>query len=414
VKNWAGNLTYRAARLHEPTSVGELQEIVAGAAGPVRALGARHSFNRIADTDGDLVSVAALPRRVEVAADAGRAVVGAGLRYGDVATALESAGVALPNLPSLPHITVAGSVATGTHGSGDGNRSLSSSVGAVELVVADGSLVTLRRGDPGFEGAVVSLGALGVAVSLTLDVVPTFAVRQYVHEDVSLDTLLGHLDEVLASAYSVSALTDWRAPARFAVWRKQLAAAPPPPEGWLGGRPADGPRHPIPGLPGESCTEQLGVPGPWHERLPHFRLGFTPSNGDEVQSELFVARTDAVAALGALAGLADRIAPVLQVAEVRSVAGDDQWLSLTQGRDSVGFHFTWVRDEAAVLPVIALMEQALEPYAPRPHWGKLCTLPPAQVLTRYPHAAEFAALRARLDPGGRFANDYLRALFPVG
>jgi alditol oxidase len=410
--NWAGNLTYQAARLHEPTSVAELQTIVAEAAGPVRALGTRHSFNRIADTDGDLVSVAALPRRVEVTAGGSQAVVAAGLRYGDVATALEAAGVALANLPSLPHITVAGAVATGTHGSGDANRSLSSSVAAVELVTADGSLVTLRRGDPDFPGAVVSLGALGIAVTLTLDVVPTFAVRQHVFEDLPLDVLLTDLDEVLGSAYSVSALTDWRAPARFAVWRKQLAAAPPPPDRWLGAHAADGPRHPIPGLPGETCTTQGGVPGPWHERLPHFRLEFTPSNGAELQSELFVARADAVAALRALAGIADRIAPVLQVGEVRSVAGDDQWLSLAEGRDSVGLHFTWAPDPAAVLPVVALMEKTLEPLRPRPHWGKLTTLRPAQILARYPHAERFAALRRRLDPAGRFANDYVRNLFP--
>ena len=411
MRNWAGNVTYGAARVHEPTSVQELCEIVAGAT-EVRALGARHSFNLIADTTGDLVSVAGLPPRIEVDAGSGTAVVAAGLRYGDVAPVLHAAGFALPNLPSLPHISVAGAVATGTHGSGDANRPLSSSVAAVELVTADGDLRTLRRGEPDFPGAVVSLGALGVAVALTLDLVPTFAVRQYVHDDVPLAAVRDHLDAMLASAYSVSAFTDWRAP-RFHVWRKQLDTAPPPPATWMGGRPADGPRHPIPGLPGEVSTPQLGEPGPWHERLPHFRLGFTPSNGDELQSEFFVARPDASAAVGALAEVADRIAPVLHVAEIRSMAADDQWLSPAYGRDTVGLHFTWRSDQAAVAPVVGLVERVLAPFAPRAHWAKVSTLPPAAMAAAYPRAADSAALMRRLDPAGRFANPYLRDRFPA-
>jgi alditol oxidase len=411
VRNWAGNIAFTAARVHEPTSVAQLGDIVAGAA-EVRALGSGHSFNRIADTAGDLVSVARLPGRVAVLPDRWRAVVPAGRRYGDVAGPLHAAGVALPNLPSLPHISVAGAVSTGTHGSGDRNRPLSASVAAVELVAADGSPLTVRRGEPDFGGAVVSLGAVGVMVALTLDVVPAFDVRQYVYDDLPLDALLDHLDPVLGSAYSVSAFTGWRTPVRFHVWRKQLATEPPAEDGWLGARLADGPRHPIPGLPGETSTQQLGVPGPWHERLPHFRLGFTPSNGDELQSELFVARADARPAIEALAGIADRVAPVLQVAEVRSIAADDQWLSPASGRDSVGLHFTWVPDEAAVLPVVALVERTLEPYAPRPHWAKVTSLPPEEIVARYPHAGRFAALARRLDPSGKFANPYVRGLFP--
>jgi xylitol oxidase len=412
MKNWAGNITYGAARVHHPTSVDELRAIVTGATA-VRVVGTGHSFNRIADTDGDLVSVARLPPRVDVAADTGRAVVAAGLRYGDVAVALEKAGFALSNLPSLPHISVAGAVATGTHGSGDANRPLSSTVAAVELVTADGSLLTLRRGEPDFAGAVVALGALGVVTALTLDVVPSFAVRQYVYDGVPLSALRDHIDPVLAAAYSVSAFTDWREPVAFHVWRKQLASAPPPPERWLGGRLADGPRHPIPGRPGEASTRQLGEPGAWHQRLPHFRLGFTPSTGDELQSELFVARRDAAAVIGALAGIADRVAPVLQIAEVRSIAADDQWLSPASGRDSVGLHFTWVPDEEAVAPVVDLVERTLAPYAPRPHWAKVSALSPATVLARYEHAGAFAALRRRVDPAGTFANAYVRALFPA-
>jgi xylitol oxidase len=409
VKNWAGNITFGAARTHRPSTVDELRALVAGATA-VRALGTGHSFNRVADTAGDLVSVAGLPPRVEITPDGTRAVVAAGLRYGDVATALEAAGRALPNLPSLPHISLAGAVATGTHGSGDANQPLSAAVRAVELVTADGWVRTLGRGDPGFDGAVVALGALGIVTALTLDLRPTFAVRQYVYDDLPLDALVANLDEVLSAAYSVSAFTDWRAPVRFHVWRKQLADAPAPPAGWLGARPADGPRHPIPGVAGEQSTVQLGVPGPWHERLPHFRLGFTPSSGDELQSEFFVARADGADALAALAGAAEGIAPALLVAEVRSIAADDQWLSPTYGRDSVGFHFTWRPEAALVAPAVALVESVLAPFAPRPHWAKVHSMP---AVAAYPRAADFAELRRTLDPAGKFANDYVRARFPV-
>lgn len=413
MKNWARNVTFRAARLHEPTSVEQVCDIVADA-DEIRAIGTGHSFNRIADTGGDLVSVARLPRRVEVSADAGLVVVSAGLRYGDVVTALDAAGFALPNLPSLPHISVAGAVATGTHGSGDANRSLASSVVAVELVAGDGSLMTLRRGEGDFPGAVVALGALGIVVSLILEITPTFAICQYVYDDLPVAALLDGLDEVLSAAYSVSAFTNWREPARFQVWRKQLADAPAAAPSWLGARLADRACHPIPGMPPEYCTQQLGVPGPWHERLPHFRLGFTPSNGEELQSEFFVARTDAGAALAAIARLADRVAPVLQIAEVRSIAADDQWLSPTYGRDSVALHFTWTPDEDAVAPVVALVERTLDPFAPRPHWAKVTSIPPAAVIERYEQADRFAGLMRSHDPEGKFANAYVRFLFPHG
>ncbi|HEY3010364.1 MAG TPA: FAD-binding protein [Micromonosporaceae bacterium] len=413
MKNWAGNVTYAAARLHQPTSVEQLCDIVAGAP-QIRAVGTRHSFNRIADTEGDLVSVAELPRRTDVSAGGGQVVVSAGLRYGDVATVLDAAGFALANLPSLPHISVAGAVATGTHGSGDANRALASSVAAVELVTADGSLITLRRGQPDFPGAVVALGALGVVVSLTLEIVPTFAMRQYVYDDLPVTALLDNLDAVLASAYSVSAFTNWRAPVRFQVWLKQLASAPPAPPTWLGARLADGPRHPISGMPAEHCTQQFGVTGPWHLRLPHFRLEFTPSTGEELQTEFFVPRTHGVAAIAALADIADQVAPVLQIAEVRSVAADDQWLSPAYGRDNLALHFTWLPDGDAVAPVVALVERALEPFAPRPHWAKVASVPPATVIERYEHADAFASLMRRHDPAGKFANAYVRALFPPG
>ncbi|MFD5789191.1 D-arabinono-1,4-lactone oxidase [Streptomyces sp. NPDC127037] len=412
-KNWAGNITFGARRLCVPRSVRELRDTVAASAA-VRPLGTRHSFNTIADTTGDHISLAGLPRVADIDVARRTLTLSAGLRYGEFAAELHERGFALANLGSLPHISAAGAVATGTHGSGVGNRSLAASVRTLSLVTADGGTRTLTRTDEDFAGAVVSLGALGVVTSLELDLVPAFDVRQWVYEDLPEATLTARFDEVMSAAYSVSVFTDWSPGPVGQVWLKQRVggegAAGMPAE-WQGARLADGPRHPIPGVPAVNCTEQRGVPGPWYQRLPHFRMEFTPSNGDELQSEYFVARADAVAAYEALARLRDRIAPVLQISEIRTVAADDLWLSPAHGRDSVAFHFTWVPDAAAVAPVVAGIEEALAPFGARPHWGKVFSTAPEVLRTLYPRYADFEALMIRYDPEGTFRNPFLDRCF---
>ena len=309
--NWARNVTFAAERFHRPASLPQLQRLVARGT-RVRALGTGHSFNRLADTPGDLVSVAGLPRLVEV--DTARSAVrlSAGLTYGEAAVALQQAGRALPNLASLPHISVAGACATGTHGSGNAVGSLATAVSAVEMVTADGDLVTVsREADPGrFPGTVVALGALGIVTRLTLDTVPTFDIRQYVYEDLPAGQVIEHFDEITSSAYSVSLFTDWRGPRIRQAWLKRRADAPdsaaPGPRWMAAGWPtARGIR--CPACRRRSCTEQLGVPGPWHERLPHFRPEFTPSAGDELQSEYLLPRAHATDALAALQPAAGRL-----------------------------------------------------------------------------------------------------------
>ena len=324
--------------------------------------------------------------------------VGAGVRYGELGAFLYERGLALGNLASLPHLSVGGACATATHGSGSGNGCLSTSVSALEVVTADGGLVTLRRGDDDFAGAVVGLGLLGVVVRLTLDVLPAADVRQYVY-----DGLPGwdHVLDVLDGGYSVSLFTDWRAPGATTVWRKVLEPVPAGP--FFGATPADGPRHPVAGIPPETCTEQGGVPGPWHERLPHFRLDHTPSVGHELQSEFLLPRSSARSALAALEPLAGRIADVLLISEIRAIAADDLWLSMAYGRPSVALHFTWQPDAAAVLPVLDAVEDALAPYDPRPHWGKLSRFDDVDRV--YPRLADFRALVIRWDPTRKFRND---------
>ena len=421
VRNWAGNVEFRAARVHRPASLEELRQVVAGAEA-VRVLGTGHSFNRIADTSGDLVLLHDLPASVEIDAAAGTATVGAGMRLADGAARLHAAGYALANLPSLPHISFAGACATGTHGSGNGNQNLAAFVRGMRLVDASGDVVELRRGvDEDFAGAPVNLGALGVVTHLTVDVQPTFDVAQYVYEGVALDSVIEGHEEVYGSAYSVSTFTNW-ASGRAAVWLKLRAGEGggdrdgfvKPRGSWLGGRLADHAAHPVPGMPVENCTEQLGVPGPWHERLPHFRPEFTPSNGAEIQSEFFVPRAAAVSAFSAMRSLGERMASVLQVSEIRSIAADDLWLSPAYERDCFALHFTWVDDRAAVTPVLAAIEDALLPLGARPHWGKLFVSGPEAALTTYERVGDFRAMLERRDPGGKFRNEFVDRLCSTG
>jgi xylitol oxidase len=404
VTNWAGNVVFAAQRVHRPSSVAELQEVVARA-DRARVLGSGHSFNRMADTTGDLISLAALPRVVEIGADRRTVRVDGGIRYGDLVPHLDAAGLALHNLASLPHISVAGAVATATHGSGERHGNLATAVAAIELVRADGELRVLRRGDPGFAGAVVGLGALGVVTALTLDVVPAFEIRQYVYDDLSPAALGEHLDEILAAGYSVSLFTNWTSTTINHFWLKRQDPMPDGPV--FGARPADGPRHPVPGQPPDNSTQQAGVPGPWHARLPHFRMEFTPSTGAELQSEYLVPRERALEAIEAVARVRERIAPALQVNEIRTVAADDLWLSMNYRRDSLGLHFTWIPDTDAVLPAVAAVEEALSSLSARPHWGKVFTMDPSTIRSRYDRFADFVELVKEYDPDGKFRNAWL-------
>jgi alditol oxidase len=415
LSNWAGNVTFRARTLYRPASVGELQQLVARSE-RIRALGGAHSFSLVADTTGDLVSVAGLPSHIDIDSARAQARVSAGQRYSDLAPRLHEAGFALANLASLPHISVAGAIATGTHGSGDANRCLAAAVCALDLITAGGEALTVsREADPdSFAGLVVALGACGVVTSLTLNLVPAFPVRQWVYGAVPFAALVARLDEVTAAAYSVSIFTQWRPDRADQVWLKSAEPSAQPPERWLGGRLLRSDQHPVPGMPTEFVTPQAGLPGPWHERLPHFRPDFTPSAGDELQSEFLLPRVHGRAALQALDGLRHLISPVLLVSEIRTVAADDLWLSPAYGRETIAVHFTWKPDAVPLAPVLAQVEAALEPFAPRPHWGKVTTMPAAAVSARYPRLDDVRALVSRLDPAGTFRNDFTDAYLRPG
>jgi alditol oxidase len=411
LRNWAGNVEFGARAFHRPRTVAELQRLVAGSV-RVKAVGTAHSFSRVADTTGDLISLAGLPPVLQIDPAGPSVTVGAGLRYSDIAPRLNAAGFALANLASLPHLSVAGAVATGTHGSGNANQCLAAAVSAVELVSASGDVITVRRDvDPDrLAGLAVSLGGCGILTAVTHDLVPAFTVRQWVCERVPFETIAGNFAAIAGAAYSVSVFTGWGGDRLDRVWLKCADRDPDPPPGWLGGRLAPAGRHPIAGQPAASATAQGGVPGPWHERLPHFRPEFVPSAGTELQSEYLIDRADAPAALLALDRIRARLAPVVEVSEFRTVAADELWLSPAAQRDTAGLHFTWIADPEPVAPVLRLVEDVLAPFAPRPHWGKISTIPPAGVAARYPRMGDFARLAAEFDPGAKFRNEFLAGL----
>lgn len=400
MKNWAGNVTYSTTRIVRPASVEEAQELVATNAA-IRPLGTRHSFSLVADSVDVLLSTEHLDRIVEIGA--ATVVVEAGIRYGELASVLADHGLAVANLASLPHISVGGGIATGTHGSGVGNQSLAASVSALDLVRADGSIRQLRRGDAGFDGAVVGLGALGLVARVSLDVVPEFELRQYVFEGLPYTALETSLDDTLAGGYSVSLFTTWTERGVDQVWVKTKDALDPG-SSYFGAAPATRPHNPVPGAPWQNCTEQLGVPGPSAERLPHFRLGFTPSGGAELQSEYIVPIEHGVAAVRALRRLGPIVSPLLLISEIRAVAADALWLSPFFDQDSVAFHFTWQPRAAEVLAVLPEVEAALAPFGFRPHWGKLFAASASELEAVYPRLPDFRRLRASLDPDGVFRN----------
>jgi xylitol oxidase len=410
--NWAGNYHFHAEQLLIPQSVEEVQQFVKNS-NRVKALGAAHSFNGIADTPGDQISLRNL-KSIELDRQAQRVSVGAGITYGELAPFLYEHGFALHNLASLPHISVAGACATATHGSGNQNGNLSTAICAMDLVTASGKIRTLSRENDGehFQGAVVHLGGFGVVTRVTLNLLPAFDVRQVVYENLSFDQLEHHLDEIFGSGYSVSLFTDWQNHRATQVWIKSrvprgASKLPPIKPEFFGAKLATKNLHPIAGHSAENCTEQMGIPGPWYERLPHFRMNFTPSSGNELQSEYYVPREYAYQAIMAVEQLRDRITPHLFVTELRTVDGDDLWMSPCYKRPSLTIHFTWKPEWPAVSNLLPEIETQLAPYNARPHWAKLFTMNAQRLNALYPKALDFEQLMKQYDPEGKFRNEYL-------
>jgi xylitol oxidase len=408
--NWAGNYTYNTKSLDLANTVEGVRHSIHDHSN-LKALGARHSFNGIADSTVEQISLKHFDQ-IELDAKAKTVTVGAGVTYGQLAPYIDSRGYAVHNLASLPHISVVGACATATHGSGNKNGNLSTAVRAMEIVTASGDVLTFSREKLGdkFPGAVVGLGALGVITKITLEVQPTFQMAQLVYENLSFSQLEHHLDDIFASGYSVSIFTDWQNHRATQVWIKRRidqGSHADPTTNFYGATPATRNLHPLAGHSAENCTEQMGIPGPWYERLPHFRMNFTPSSGAELQSEYFVPRDRGYAAIAAVEQLRDQITPHLFISEFRTIAADDLWISPCYQRPSMALHFTWKPEWPAVKSVLPLIEEKLAPFGARPHWAKLFTMAPTHLRSRYAKMSDYQAMLAQYDPNGKFRNEFI-------
>ena len=405
--NWAGTHEFAASVVHNPTTIEDAQAIVARTE-RIRPLGTRHSFNDIADGVELLSLVGVAP---ELSTDGSTVTVTGGTKYAVVASWLQERGLALHNMGSLPHISIAGATSTATHGSGTTLGNLSTGIRALEFITPSGELQTISQGDPDFAGAAVALGALGPISRVTLAVEPSYLVRQDTYRALSWDALLSDVGAIFHAGYSVSIFTDWVSDVSDLWVKTRMDAGTSVLDDLYGALRETSQRNVLDGV--DNMTVQGGVPGPWSERLPHFRIDATPSNGDEIQTEYLVAMEDAAEALVAVRALGDQIAPALLISELRTVAGDELWLSTAYGRDSLCIHFTWKNLPTEVNAVIPHIEAALAPFAARPHWGKVNGIDLATIESLYERLPEFRALAGRRDPERKFGNEYVRSRLGV-
>ncbi len=408
--NWAGNYTYSTKNLDSAKTVEDIKRAIHSHS-HLKALGARHSFNGIADSTEDQISLKHFDQ-IDLDTSAKTVTVGAGVTYGQLAPYIDARGFAVHNLASLPHISVVGACATATHGSGSRNGNLSTAVRAMEIVTANGEVAAFSREKLGdrFPGTVVGLGALGVITRITLDVQPAFQMTQVVYENLSFSQLEHHLDDVFARGYSVSIFTDWQNHRATQVWIKRRVDQGSPTDlhaDFYGAKAATHNLHPLAGHSAENCTDQMGIPGPWYERLPHFRMNFTPSSGAELQSEYFVPNDKGFAAILAVEQLRDQITPHLFISELRTIAADDLWISPCYQRPSMAIHFTWKPEWPAVKKILPLIEEKLAPFGARPHWAKLFTMPPTDLTARYAKMSDYQGLLTQFDPSGKFRNEFI-------
>jgi xylitol oxidase len=409
VTNWSENVKYSAKNIFYPTNEDELRMLVLQIKSG-KALGSRHSFNNVADTNDTLISTEKLNKVISIDENKSLIWVESGIKYGELGIYLEKKGYALQNLASLPHISVGGAISTATHGSGDANGNLSSQVEALEILGSDGNVIKLDKTNSDFFGAVVALGALGIVTKIALSIQPSYQVTQELFENLPMSELESNFDEIYKSGYSVSMFTNWLGKKIDQIWVKKRVENDKPfksIEYFFGATPAKENLHPIKSNSAINCTEQMGVPGKWYERLPHFKIGFTPSNGSELQSEFFVPRKHAFKAIMEVESLHELIFPCLLITEIRSIAADELWLSPAYKQDIVSIHFTWKQDNKKVMQIISKIEEKLRPFDFIPHWGKLFTISGLELKSRYPKLKDFINLAKRMDPEGKWKNDFL-------
>lgn len=406
--NWGGNLAFEQAEVVKPKTISELAEMVR--VNKVRPVGTLHSFSPIAKGEGLLMSTANLAIKPELDSDRSVVRFGAAMRFGELALFLEQNGFALRNMGSLPHISVAGAAATGTHGSGDKNQILSSSLTSFSYLNHEGELIKVEKQDPLFEAFRLGLGAYGIWVEAELSIVPSFQIRQDIFLEIPWSYFLEDPSRLTSAGYSVSLFGKWGTSTISQTWVKSEVEDPRAGVPIAAIAPEQNSKRELADGVGDNLTEQGGKPGPWLHRLPHFRLDASPSAGNEIQTEYFFTRDKIAHAIEAVHSVAGKINPVLIISEIRSIAQDDAWLSPMRRGDSIALHFTWKNEPELVDIAVQELEKVLAPMEPIPHWGKVHHFTQSDLERAHPMLSKAREQFENADPSGKFSSDYLRSL----
>ncbi len=429
-RNWAGDQACRPAAFERPSGTQEVAAAVRAAAAAgrtVRVAGAEHSFTGAVLTDGTLLSLERMSRVLDVDRASGLVRIQAGITLHDLNGVLWDHGLAVANLGDIDVQSIAGAAATGTHGTGHGLPNLSAALHSIELVTGDGSVVECNEeSDPdAWRAARVGIGALGVVTEVTLRAVPAFTLEG-VDAPMPLEATLERLGELAAGSEHFELFTFPHTGVALTRTNRRTDAPPAPRSAgraWVDdillrnhafelacrigrARPSLIPRL------NRAVTRASGTT----RRVDRsYEIFASPRRVRFTEMEYAVPRADGAEAVrSVLAMIGERRLPVPFPLEVRFVARDDALLSPATGRDTCYIAVHQYRGMAWE-PLLRATEEIMDDFGGRPHWGKRHFQSAATLASRYPDWDRFAAVRARLDPEGRFANGYLRrVLGPVG
>lgn len=395
--NWGGNFNYSTQNIQYPRSVAEVQQIVKNA-GKLRVVGSRHSFSKIADSECTMLSTIGLNKIIGINGSIPSVTVQGGLTYTDLLTSLNTAGFALPNLASLAEISVGGAASTNAHGTGVANQALANHIRSMEIVLANGSLLTIGPNDPRLKGMAAGLGAFGVVTQLELKLVPAFNITTYTYVNMPVQNSYENFAALQNMGFGVLLVNMFTAPD---AWNIAIVYAR---------SDANNTAMLTSNLFGGTLVSQTTQPS-YLALLSIAQIGLSGVDGNEIQTEYFVPISKAVEAIKAVTAVANstNIFPSLATAFViRTIASDDLWMSEYYGNDTmVAIHFSWQNNVTAVEAVLPQLERAMIPYGARPHWGKMFTMEPEDFLPHYPKVNEFKKLAEQLDPKGKFRNEFL-------
>ncbi|MER5806661.1 D-arabinono-1,4-lactone oxidase [Streptomyces sp. NPDC002033] len=422
-RNWAGNVSATPARVVTPTSVGELQEAVRRAAGEglrVKAVGTGHSFTAAAATDGVLVRPQALAGILSADRAAGTVTVAAGTALKDLNLALAAQGLSLTNMGDIMEQTVSGATSTGTHGTGRDSASLAAQIRALELVTADGRLLTCseKENPEVFAAARLGIGALGIVTSLTFAVEPLFLLTAR-EEPMGFDRVTAEFDQHVAENEHFE-FYWFPHTGNCNTKRNNRSQGPAAPPGALSAWVEDellsngifqavnslGRAVPA-AVPAIARVASRALSARTYTDIP-YKVFTSPRRVRFVEMEYALPRERLVEALRELKTMVERSALRISFpVEVRTAPADDITLSTASGRETAYIAVHMYRG-TPYQAYFTAAERIFTAHGGRPHWGKVHTRDAEYLAEAYPRFAEFTALRDRLDPDRVFGNDYLR------